>query len=350
MFIYTTGDLLQSDAQALVNTVNCEGIMGKGIAYQFKNRYPQNFQEYRLACKSGFLRPGRLVYCYEQGKIIINFPTKDKWRNPSEMQYISDGLNALLPLMDGLHVESIAIPPLGSGNGGLPWQPVRELIETKLSGVARSTQISIYGPSQTYHSRPLQEPKLSASALVLMEIKQGLDTQGKRLGRLRMQKTAYFMNLFLKKPYFQFKKEKYGPYCHAIEIISREIGEYQVYHNLKSTAEAEAILYQKIVSKSVESTLSRLRPAIGKACIFVNTIPTDHELECLTTVCFLIEQQYGMTEETIVTAFLDWSPDKARRFSKADIISAIDALYRAQIIEKNLDGFVIMPLFTVRNN
>ena len=341
MFDYMTGDLLCSDAQALVNTVNCEGIMGKGIAYQFKNRFPQNFKEYRQACQSGFLRPGRLVYCYEQGKIIINFPTKDKWRNPSEIEYINSGLNALLPLMEGLHLDSIAIPPLGAGNGGLPWASVRKLIEAKLSGAAQSTRISIYGPSQTYHSRPTREPKLSTSALVLMEIKQGLDTHGKKIGKLRMQKTAYFMNLFLKKPYFQFKKDKYGPYCHAIEIISREIGEYQEYHNLKSTLEAETILYQKIVSDSVNVTLSRLRPAIEKSCCFVNTIPEDRDLECFATVCFLLEKQDGLTQEAVVGAFGNWSKEKAQRFGEDDILSALETLYEAQIIDRNLNGYII---------
>lgn len=95
MFFYVTGNLLKSDAEALVNTVNCEGYMGKGIAYQFKLQFPENNFNYIKACKSGYLRPGKL-YCYrEQGKTIINFPTKDKWREKSRLEYIDSGLGEL---------------------------------------------------------------------------------------------------------------------------------------------------------------------------------------------------------------------------------------------------------------
>ena len=99
MFFYTTGDLLQSDAEALVNTVNCEGYMGKGIAYQFKLKFPNNNKDYIKACKSGVLRPGKLHFYREAGKIIINFPTKDKWREKSQIKYIEDGLDSLILLI-----------------------------------------------------------------------------------------------------------------------------------------------------------------------------------------------------------------------------------------------------------
>ena len=119
MLNYTTGDLLKSDAEALVNTVNCEGFMGKGIAYQFKLQYPQNNEDYVRACRSGALAIGKLHYYKEKGKIIINFPTKDKWREKSRMEYIEKGLDELVVLARDLGLTSIAIPPLGSGNGGL---------------------------------------------------------------------------------------------------------------------------------------------------------------------------------------------------------------------------------------
>ena len=99
MFFYTTGDLLQSDAEALVNTVNCEGYMGKGIAYQFKLKFPNNNKDYVKACKNGTLRPGKLHVYKESEKIIINFLTKDKWREKSRMEYIEDGLDALVLLI-----------------------------------------------------------------------------------------------------------------------------------------------------------------------------------------------------------------------------------------------------------
>ena len=121
MMHYTTGDLLKSSAEALVNTVNCEGYMGKGIAYQFKMQYPENNKDYVKACKSGELTVGKLHYFKEKGKIIVNFPTKNKWRANSKIEYINDGLDELIKLIHQLNIKSIAIPPLGSGNGGLIW-------------------------------------------------------------------------------------------------------------------------------------------------------------------------------------------------------------------------------------
>ena len=95
--------------------------MGKGIAYQFKLAFPQNYNDYVKACKSGTLRIGTLHYYQENDKIIINFPTKDKWRANSKLEYIEAGLDKLIILIRKLGISSIAIPPLGSGNGGLRW-------------------------------------------------------------------------------------------------------------------------------------------------------------------------------------------------------------------------------------
>ena len=171
MFFYTTGDLLQSDAEALVNTVNCEGYMGKGIAYQFKLKFPNNNKDYVKACKNGTLRPGKLHVYKESEKIIINFPTKDKWREKSRMEYIEDGLDALVLLIKELNIKSIAIPPLGSGNGGLIWNDVKQVLAKKLEDIAKQVAIYIYEPSRNFATTPTQEPKLSTSALVLMELK-----------------------------------------------------------------------------------------------------------------------------------------------------------------------------------
>ena len=114
MFRFTTGDILKSDAYALINTVNCEGFMGKGLAYQFKLRYPEMNNEYIRKCKAHELTPGTL-HCYKtDDKLIINFPTKDKWREKSKISFITSGLDALIKAINDYHIDSIAIPPLGS--------------------------------------------------------------------------------------------------------------------------------------------------------------------------------------------------------------------------------------------
>ena len=137
MIRYTTGDILAEDAEALVNTVNCVGVMGRGIALQFKKAYPQNFQAYAEACERGEVQPGRM-FVYETGALtnpryIVNFPTKRHWRSNSRMADIDSGLRDLTNVIRERGIRSIAVPPLGSGLGGLEWRHVRPRIEQALS-------------------------------------------------------------------------------------------------------------------------------------------------------------------------------------------------------------------------
>lgn len=338
MIIYTTGDLLQSSAEALVNTVNCEGYMGKGIAYQFKLQYPENNRDYVRVCKNGTLKVGKLHYFKEKGKLVINFPTKDKWRAKSKIEYIENGLDELIKLISLLDIKSIAIPPLGSGNGGLNWGEVKKIIEEKMSQISNNVQIYIYEPSNNYISKPIVEPKLSTSALVLMQIKNRLN----KFDTIRLQKTAYFINILSKQNYFNFKRHKYGPYDNSIAIISRGIREFQNYYNVKSTDEAYGILYNKIISDKVENKLMTLLPFIEQATEYVNSIKSNHELECLSTIVFLIEEKKVLSKDEIIVNFKAWSEDKANRYSEEDIINGIEMLYKANIIDKTLTGYSII--------
>jgi len=136
MIEFKTGDILKADAEALVNTVNCVGIMGRGIALQFKNAFPDNFKAYAAACAREEVRPGRMfVFETDYGanpKCIINFPTKRHWRGKSRMEDIETGLSALVEEIRKRGIRSVAIPPLGSGLGGLDWRDVRPRIEAAL--------------------------------------------------------------------------------------------------------------------------------------------------------------------------------------------------------------------------
>ena len=134
--IFKSGDILAEDAEALVNTVNCVGVMGRGIALQFKKAFPDNFKAYKAACARDEVQPGKM-FIFEVGKLtnpryIINFPTKRHWRGKSRIQDIELGLDALADEISSRNIHSIAIPPLGSGLGGLSWAEVRPLIEEKL--------------------------------------------------------------------------------------------------------------------------------------------------------------------------------------------------------------------------
>ena len=337
MFYYTVGDLLQSDAKALVNTVNCEGYMGKGIAYQFKKQYPENNADYIRACRDGSLRIGKLHVYNEKCRIIINFPTKDKWREKSKLEFIEVGLNELKSLIISANIVSIAIPPLGSGNGGLIWSDVKCIIEDKLSDIADNADIIIYEPSVSYSSQAIAEPELTVSALILMEMKDRL----KKFSKLRLQKTAYFTDVYSRKKYFRFRKYAYGPYDNSIDKISRGIREFKSFHNIETVNEVKELLISRIISRSVVSTSSEMMIPIEKACEFVNTVDSDHELECLSTICFLIEEFGCVSDESIIHGFETWSEDKANRFNENEIRAGIERLCSAGIIDRSLLGYAM---------
>jgi O-acetyl-ADP-ribose deacetylase (regulator of RNase III) len=145
---YLCGNLLDDDAQALVNTVNTVGVMGKGIALQFRQRFPANFAAYAQACKLGQVQTGRM-FITEPGELtgprwVVNFPTKQHWRDPSHMAWVVDGLQDLRGFLVSSSVQSIALPALGAGLGGLPWSTVRAHIEAALSNLP--TDVRVYEP------------------------------------------------------------------------------------------------------------------------------------------------------------------------------------------------------------
>ena len=151
MINFTKGDLLNSDCQALVNTVNCVGVMGKGIAFQFKKTFPENFRQYKEACDKGEVFTGRMFVTQHKSPFysiwIVNFPTKEHWRNSSNIEWIRDGLIDLRLFIEDNHIESIAIPPLGCGNGGLNWIDIKALI-IDILGYMKHVNIMVYEPDQ----------------------------------------------------------------------------------------------------------------------------------------------------------------------------------------------------------
>ena len=141
-----SGNILESNADAIVNPVNCEGYMGKGLAYQIKKQYPKTYEDYSIACKQGRLKIGQ-IHCFKENeKIIINFPTKDKWRAKSKISYIIDALPQLIDLLRDSNIKSIAIPPLGCGLGGLNWEEVKQILLKYLEPIACMLEIFIYQP------------------------------------------------------------------------------------------------------------------------------------------------------------------------------------------------------------
>lgn len=149
MIRYITGNIMDSSAEALVNTVNTDGVMGKGIALQFKHAFPHNFEVYKQACMNGQLQTGKILVVKDSEllmgeRLIVNFPTKQHWKMPAKYEYVESGLTALIAYLKDHPLKSLAMPALGCGNGGLEWQKVKRLIEQHFEGLDMA--IWVYEP------------------------------------------------------------------------------------------------------------------------------------------------------------------------------------------------------------
>lgn len=331
MIVFLTGNLFESEAQALVNTVNCVGVMGKGIAYQFSRAYPLMFKEYERQCARQEIQLGKVVAFEEKGKTIINFPTKGHWRAHSRIEDIENGLRSLHDLICERAIQSIAIPPLGCGNGGLEWKDVRRLIEQHLSDLDK-VRIFVYEPVGHFTSKVAQKPKLSLSHFILAALRAELATKSK----LVLQKSAYFFNVLVEPGYFQFAAHKFGPYNIAIDPMVREITAYLDYTGLS----VQEMLAQGIRHELEGKKADHLRewlPAIRDVAGLCNR-NTAH-LEAMATVHAVIVGCGTGSEDEIQRKFFEWSKEKSERFTPEDVERAIARLEDEGLIVRTLFGY-----------
>lgn len=336
MVEFLTGDITEANAECLINTVNCEGFMGKGIAYQFKLLYPENEKEYIKACKAGKVKIGALFTYYEKEKVIINFPTKDKWREKSQYGYIEKGMDSLIEYLNKNNYSSIAIPPLGCGNGGLEWIEVKKVILKHIEPLKNKMNFLIYEPSRYYKNKPLNSPKLTNSHLLLIKIKGRLN----KFSNFRLQKTAFFMNVFSKEDFFKFNEYKYGPYSHSIDICSRAIREYQEYYSI-TTSEAEKMVLSNIISQSTAATVKKYEMSIFKAASFSNSIRSDKELEIVATITYLVKKYPDRSIDFLYKEYLKWPKENIEIINMEILCKTLINLEKCKVVNRTLLGYMI---------
>jgi O-acetyl-ADP-ribose deacetylase (regulator of RNase III) len=224
MIEFTRGNLLEAKVEALVNTVNTVGVMGKGVALMFKEAFPQNFKDYEAACKRNEVQVGHMFVTERQSfigpKWIINFPTKQHWRGDSKMEWIEAGLEDLKRVIVERNIRSIAMPPLGSGNGGLDWNNVRPKIDAALSSLP-NVQVIVYEPTDQYQNvaKRFGQEKLTPARALVAELVRRYWILGIECSLLEVQKLAYFLERSLEKLQLgnpldlRFQADKYGPYA-----------------------------------------------------------------------------------------------------------------------------------------
>ena len=232
----TTGDILAADAEALVNTVNCVGIMGRGIALQFRKAFPNNFKAYEAACRRQQLHPGKM-FVFETGSLtnpryIINFPTKRHWKGKSRLVDIESGLTDLVVEMRRLGIRSIAIPPLGCGQGGLDWAEVRPRIEQALKAVP-DVRVLLFSPTgapvSVIWTSSSSVPKMTEGRAALVGLMQrylaGL--MDPFISLLEVHKLLYFMQEAGESSLrLRYAKAPYGPYAENLRHFLMSVEGY----------------------------------------------------------------------------------------------------------------------------
>jgi O-acetyl-ADP-ribose deacetylase (regulator of RNase III) len=221
-----SGNLLEADADALVNTVNCVGFMGKGIALQFKQAFPENFVAYERACHANEVHPGRMFVFKTHSmigpKYIVNFPTKRHWRGNSRMEDIEAGLEDLLQVVKELRIQSIAVPPLGCGLGGLNWSDVRARIEQSFASLA-DVRVLLFAPRGAPDAKAMpirtRKPNMTHARALFIKLMEKYAGMAYRLTLLEVQKLAYFLQESGEPLKLKYEAGTYGPYADNLNKV-----------------------------------------------------------------------------------------------------------------------------------
>lgn len=352
MIRYTKGNLLDAKAEALVNTVNTVGVSGKGIALMFKEAFPQNFKAYQAAAKAGEVRVGQLFVTERHDmlgpRLIINFPTKQHWRQPSKLEWVEQGLAALRREITDREIRSIAVPPLGAGNGGLDWTDVRPLIERSLSNL--DADITVYEPTQAYQNvvkRHGVEALTPARALVAEMIRR-YAVLGFECSILESQKLAWFLSIAAERRGLgnpiatDFAPYRYGPYSEQVRhLLDRLDGSYLVCERRIADARPfDEIRFRderrdRIAAYLTTPQAKPFVPALDEATNIIEGFESPYGLELLATLGWLHrERKIALETGAMRAAIRDWPgpADSAERkdqiFRDRDITVALAHLGR----------------------
>lgn len=336
MFEYKKGNILQEQTEAIINTVNCVGIMGRGIALQFKQMYPENFKAYKLACDNGNVEPGSM-FIFSLGKLfnpkyIINFPTKRHWKGKSNIQDIKSGLIALKEDIKRYEIKSIAIPPLGCGLGGLNWIEVKSLIEQTFNDLY-DVKFIIYEPSdkiEQIKTKAVPELTLSRAALIELINHYLQSMLDPFITLLEIHKLMYFLQEAGQPLKLNYKKALYGPYAenlrHVLNVLENHyINGYDGEDNPDKhiTLLPGAMKDADMLLKNDAELLNKL----NKVSNLVNGFETPFGLELLATVHWVVSKENKVKLDDVIHGVYTWNAKK-QKFSKRQIETAYNVLIK----------------------
>ncbi|WP_127956667.1 macro domain-containing protein [Serratia microhaemolytica] len=308
MITFTQGNLLEARVEALVNTVNTVGVMGKGIALMFKERFTENFRRYAAACKAKEVQTGKMFVTpvdeLDGPRWIVNFPTKQHWRAPSQMEWIVEGLQDLRRFLIEQQVQSIAIPPLGAGNGGLEWAEVRKLIEQVLGDL--NLNILVFEPTQQYQNvvKRVGVEKLTPSRALIAELVRRYWVLGMECSLLEIQKLAWFLERTIKhynhadNPLnLDFIPHKYGPYANRLDHLLNNLdGSYLHCEKRISDAEPLDVIWfddqrKAFVQTYLKNEAKAYTQALEATTVLIDGFESPFGMELLATVDWLLVRE-----------------------------------------------------------
>lgn len=338
-----SGNLLLAAAEALVNTVNCVGVMGKGIALQFKQAFPANYDFYRRAAKNGEVRLGHMLV-FDAGSVarphyIINFPTKGHWRSKSRLADVRNGLRDLAKVIEQLGVKSIAVPPLGCGNGGLEWREVRAAILEAL-GDLEGVDVQVFQPTGAPNASEMRvatnKPRMTygrASLVVLLGRYPG-DLDGPT--PIEAQKLMYFLQESGERLKLEFVPARYGPYAENLSHVLLGIEGHYVRgfgDRSKQVADAEPLVVVDGALEAAENVLEERYPAtrvnVDRVLSLTEGFESPYGMELLATVHWVatkVGDSLVPPEGEVVNRIQAWSRRKARLFTERHINVAYERL------------------------
>lgn len=309
MLTFLQGNLLEAPVDALVNTVNTVGVMGKGIALMFKEAFPENFSAYAEACKNGEITVGRMFVTERHAlggpRWLINFPTKKHWRQPSKLQWVMEGLKDLQRVIQEKQIRSIALPPLGCGNGGLNWADVKREIEEAL-GALDGVDVLVYEPTPKYQNVAKKTGKESltpARALVAAMVRRYW-VLALQCTNLEVQKLGWFLERTIERMGMEdplrlkFTPNKYGPYSEPLRHLLNELdGSYL--HSSKRLSDAgplDEIWFEEERKEFLELYLKQpenrqLLDVLNRTGELIDGFESTMGMELLSTVDWLIEHE-----------------------------------------------------------
>ena len=332
-----TGNILNDDAMALINTVNTVGVMGKGIALQFRQAFPENYTVYRQACKKGEVQPGRMLVVpsnrLTNPRYIINFPTKRHWKGKSRIEDIKSGLVDLVAFLQREQVQSVAIPPLGCGNGGLNWSEVRPLIVEAMAAIP-SVAVHLYEPQGPPEADTMpvatKKPNLNSNGAALLALLMDYGISGYRLTRLEIQKLAYFLQVAGQPWKLDFVKEQYGPYAEALNhVLQRMEGHFICgYGDRSSEASVRVLAEGVLAANAIMIDEDHMAQRVQRVAELIEGFETPHGMELLASVHWVTQESAAAKNswEESFQLIQTWNERKQRVFPAHHVRSAFEQL------------------------